>query len=361
MKLRFLHLLAVLLFMSVCLLTTAQADLPLVSMQMSDKPVRLAPTTIPATIAFKSHNALWLMDGKKAKSQPQRVTFQGTVDLVDWSADGAWFAFLRYPSEEKRSEGTLWVVRSDGNVVQQVDTAAVMGTPQWSPLHHALAYRTWNEAQNGEGPAKVARITGGGHIEVTSIIEASEQVASLAWEPNGKCLAVSLPRTTTQPLRIEELCLNGSRKRLFTDPGLAPAQPGSIFLREATGLTWSPDGRYLSYFINQSSASLSADNVPIYTLDTYTGTSRMIGNGLGYREWLAWSPDSRTLAFINGGNRMVTTNKSLMLLDTTSGQITNLAKKGFVDTAPVWSQQAPCDLFYQRGVERDWHFDPNQT
>jgi Tol biopolymer transport system component len=132
-----------------CLLTPAQAVAPKTGESLPAKPVRLLTAPIPATIAFTSHDALWLMDGYNVKAQPLLVTYQGVVQLVDWSPNGEWFAFLRYPSDRKRDEATLWVTRSDGHVVQQVDQAVIWDTPQWSPVENALVYRTRDDAKPG--------------------------------------------------------------------------------------------------------------------------------------------------------------------------------------------------------------------
>ncbi len=77
-----------------------------------------------------------------------------------------------------------------------------------------------------------------------------------------------------------------------------------------------------------------------------------LGGALGYPEWLAWSPDSRQLACITGGDRVASTNKRLKVVSIVNSgfQVQDLGKAGIVDSRPFWGNNGQC-LFYARGQE----------
>jgi Tol biopolymer transport system component len=72
---------------------------------------------------------------------------------------------------------------------------------------------------------------------------------------------------------------------------------------------------------------------------------------LEYPEWLAWSPDSKQLAFINGAGREATTEKRLFIASMADGKIADCGSAGQVDTQPVWTQTVPYRVAFCRGAE----------
>jgi len=143
---------------------------------------------------------------------------------------------------------------------------------------------------------------------------------------------ISLPRSHEQPLLIDRITLEGKRFNLYT---LEKARESEgMYIRSATKFKWSPDGRYLAFYLNMNSGSLSADGVGIRVLDLQHPEQLLdLGGGLRYAQWLAWSPDSSQLAYIRGGGREATTNKRLHLVDMRDGgKITDCGLTGQVDT-----------------------------
>jgi hypothetical protein len=83
-------------------------------------------------------------------------------------------------------------------------------------------------------------------------------------------------------------------------------------------------------------------------------TSKSLGIGLIYKEWFAWSPDSKRLAFIAGDGRDATDNKRLFVIDLSSGKIIDWGSEGLVDTQPFWDSLHPGNLLFCRGPATDW-------
>lgn len=127
------------------------------------------------------------------------------------------------------------------------------------------------------------------------------------------------------------------------------------YLWSASGLEFSPDGRYLAYCLNSNAVSFSMDSVELQVTDLQTGQPIDLGKGTLAADWFAWSPDSKQLANIVGEGRWPTTNKKLQVLNTENGQITDYSQQGELDTDPVWTSQQPWHLVFYRGSENpDW-------
>ncbi|WP_406676891.1 stalk domain-containing protein [Neomoorella carbonis] len=321
-------------------------------------PERVYAAPFPARVAFTANNNLWLLDGSQAGAGPVRVTKDGAVQILGWSPDGQWLAYLQWETPNFRAgKPYLWVVRADGSGAFQVDSRPVLAKAAWSPAASILAYSTQGPA-GGYAPdmnLKLAAIESG-KAKVTALIpDKGELVEDFAWAPDGQSLAISLPRTQDEPLRIDRLTLKGERSNLLT-LGEAGTPIGEVYPSFAYGLSWSPDGRYLAYHLHPNSASLAADGVDLQVLDLeQPGKPLDLGVTLNYSGWLAWSPDGSRLAYIRGGGRDATIDKRLTIVDLEAGgKITDYGQAGQVDTMPVWLPAADGGVLLCRGPENKY-------
>ena len=106
--------------------------------------------------------------------------------------------------------------------------------------------------------------------------------------------------------------------------------------------TWSPGSQQLVFWLGRQDSSLSADGLPMWLLNVQTGQARQVSEvALFNKAYQSWSPDSKTLAFTNGGYRSAQIGKHLSLYHVETNEITEINKLpttgGLVTGAVAWS------------------------
>jgi len=115
---------------------------------LTPPPQRVMADRFPARVAFTNDQHLWLLDGTRPAQEPVQVTHGGSVEILGWSPDGNWLAYLwRETQELYLDKAYLWVVKFDGSLSFQVDARPVLegpcfGKPAWSPVENLLVYST---------------------------------------------------------------------------------------------------------------------------------------------------------------------------------------------------------------------------
>jgi Tol biopolymer transport system component len=325
------------------------------------EPERVFNSSFPAQVAFINNGSLYVLDGSRQGAGPVKIDSKGQVEIVGWSPNGEWLMYLEnYQRKEGRSHDYIWIVRAGGTQRQQVDAKPVTISPVWAPDSNVIAYSNCDdsEAYVPIGNLKIAEVAGE-TIKTTTLLPDNSGVASsIAWAPDGRSLAICRELSEDNPLLIEEVSLEGERKPLLTVDQTAKTYftDSDIPVLHAAVLKWSPDGRYLAYYLCPMSASLAADGVSIQLLDLLQdGEVVDLGSGLAYKGWLAWSPDSRYLAYIQGGNREATVNKELWIADMETGAKISCAMEGQTDSRPFWLPETSGDILFCRGQEtRAW-------
>ncbi len=313
-------------------------------------PERVSAQTFNAMVAYTDQGNLWLLDGREPGALPKQQTDTGFVELVGWSFDGTWLAYKQ--ASDQYAPAYLWVVSADGSRARQVDAEPVGDDPRWSPGSNKIAHTIMQESTDGYIPAgivKCAEITAE-EIQVNTLVEEDVvMIPALAWHPEGKSLAVSLPRTKGKPPRLEQVDLTGEQKTLYTLEEEAAPDLESLYPWALIGLQWSPDGHYLASHLRLNSGSLTADAVETGVLDVESGRLISLSTGLRYPQWLAFSPDSAKLAYIAGVGRDVIYNKRLELVELASGQLSDYSQNDYADAQPKWLPGEPQELLFCRG------------
>jgi len=189
----------------------------------------------------------------------------------------------------------LYAMRPDGSDIHQLTNLAGGGyfSPVWSPDGAQIAAYVISDASGTVAHLVVMDADGSHARQIPSVAlrldlfgqpsgaRLSTNSRLIAWSPDGAQLVA--------PVDVGQYALvnaDGTNPRLFN--GLFP--------------TWSPDGRYLAYFVevpgDGGSSSFGPQQYTIGLLDTRTSQIRRLSNvPLLNTEALAWSPDGRYLAY----------------------------------------------------------------
>lgn len=360
MKRKWEKLIGIALLVAMMLMTPVRSAEAFVQNQM---PVRVnKEVRIPANIAFTSNQHLFIVDGQDTSGKVKQITKEGLAEIVGWSPDGRWLMFVHYQGNDNYSTpGYLWVVRADGSKAVQADKRPVVGKPKWSPKVNTIAATVNRGSAEEPQPELIFKdVLESGELQLQSTSTAD--FVDFAWMPEGNSILVSLPADKNKQMTLALRTLLG--KPLAAYPIAEPPKiEEGIYPWAATGLKVSPDGQFVAYFVKYNSGSLSADGVPIqmFNLKQPTEKPKELGTGLAYPEWLAWTANSGQLAFVDGTDRIATTNKHVKLADR-SGMVESVSPDAtVVDTNPVWVKKAPDTLLFVRGEATPYSYDPKKV
>jgi len=137
----------------------------------------------------------------------------------------------------------------------------------------------------------------------------------------------------------------GAARRIMSFPPLAAGPAGTFSVQTLSFVSWSPDDRYLSGWL-ESMVGTGAENdraertgIPLVVIDTDTGTQTELGTSLAPWTWMSWGPGDQ-LAYVAGqGDRWSDTTLKVWA----SGRTTTL-NGGAPAISPHWSGTG--SLFY---------------
>ncbi|MGS0765241.1 hypothetical protein [Syntrophomonas curvata] len=321
-------------------------------------PENLSQASLPLRLAFIQNEQLWLLDASAPGTQPLPVPGRNIEQIIGWSRDGKWLAYLQRTSDDPFSgEKNLWVVSSDGQRRQCLDNLPLAyHTPVWSPTENIIAYQVQPENQADiQNIALRVAYQENGQWRYRELAKSGERSlgSGLAWFPDGQSLAVSWVHDKNNLPELSRIDLQGRACSLLVLPAaLAGNYQDGMYIRDITGLKLSPDGRYLACFLGMNSASINADGMNLQIVDLQQRTLFPVGGALGYPEWVAWSPDSRAVAVILGGGREASIHKHLAIVQIGEDgfKVRELGETGRVDSRPIWAPDGSA-LYFSRGPE----------
>lgn len=191
---------------------------------------------------------------------------------------------------------------------------------------------------NDDGTLARARVGGGFFPDGTAFapprygpLGPRAEVDETAWTPDGSRIAFV---TSREEPGCSGLCdyhetlwiaqVDGNRRRIRRPLGRTDSRPG---LEDQSGITWSPDGRYLAFRYDRSRGPSGARGLYILRSDG-TGLLRLTENGLSVGE-PAWSPDGSRIAFRCG--------RSLCAVNVDRSRVRRLTDKSVRADKPAWS------------------------
>ncbi len=247
--------------------------------RVSTQPVQLTtgPLSFSRPVPSKDGKKLFVI-GEQPRAELLRydaksgqfVSYLGGISAgeLDFSRDGKWVAYVRYP------DASLWRSRLDGSERLQLTYPPVRAAvPHWSPDSKTVAFASTSPGK----PWKVLLIPfNGGTPEPITPTQTTENDPS--WSPDGAVLAFA----SNDNLHPDSMFVQFFDLKTRRVSQIQTSEP--VF-----GPRWSPDGR--------SIAVISADNARLLLLDVHIQTLRPLAAGLGTIGYLAWSPDSSYIYF----------------------------------------------------------------
>ncbi|MDQ6823025.1 MAG: S9 family peptidase [Candidatus Eremiobacteraeota bacterium] len=276
-----------------------------------------------APVAFAL--VLSLCDGVVAQSRPMIIDdYKSLVGVSDAqiSPDGKSVAYIvsRPNYKTDRAQRTLMLYELASGIQRSLTFERKgLAEPTWSPDASRIAIlSSVGEGKDAKEQVFVMDLRGGDPVPVTHAVLGVQQ---FAWRPDGKAIAyVTADEPADKKARAHHLDGFLVGDQAYTD--LAAPTPNHIWLVDSDGsnskrltrgswslptaqppsspaspLSWSPDGRYISFTKMPNAYDADGDRAVVAVLDTTTGAIRAVtshGRLEGYGEF---SPDGSKIAY----------------------------------------------------------------
>ena len=298
--------------------------------------------SVPEAIPFKVH--LISAGGEKVTTRPeyefvpdQEETSAGMWVNARWIAENRLIVSIPEP-EENNPDKVIRVILDPftgewfETILENIPEPYAHGDFTFDPNLRYVFYRANLEAGKGtKTPATVLW-----DLENEKELWQSETLfypyaaaSAAVWAPDGSMVAFVGPEVTTASVNggrdsygVYVLDLDSLKPRLITD-FLSIYRSFSV-----SGLSWSPDGRYLAFRLVGEKISEGVTEEVIYLYDSVISDvidlCPVIGeSGVSVIRGLVWSPDSRYLAYVSDH---FPSDRALLVIDVQTGTVSALAQ-----------------------------------
>lgn len=305
----------------------------------------------------EDRDPVWSPDGQQVHYLAERAGGTFNVWSMPLSGDGGAKAVTTHTGEPVRFlsiardgtlcyawQGGLWLRAPGGAESRRVPVVAAAGDRSNGARREVLTEGATDMAVNGAGDT-VAFVMRGEvfvasvkHGTTRRVTDSPSQERSVAWSKDGETLYYAAERGGGWNLYATTLA-HPEEKHFFRATGFVEKALLATPAVEFQPLP-SPDGRLVAYVQDRDS---------IAVLDVAAGTTRTLAPSsliYSYEDGdveLAWSPDSRWLAFTcNDPGRWI---GAVAVADVTTGAITNVTRSGYQEGSPRWSPDGRTLLF----------------
>jgi dipeptidyl aminopeptidase/acylaminoacyl peptidase len=246
------------------------------------------------------------------------------------SPDGAWVAYTVTTQnlEVDKKQSDLWMTTWDGKTTLRLTTTPKESesSPRWSPDNRSLAFLSSRTDSNEAAQVWILPRAGG---EAEKVTKTKSGVADFAWAPDGRRFVLVVADTDSvaqggakTPLPIvtdrfyfkedETGYLTHKRSHLYLFD-LATRKTEQLTSGDQDDLepAWSPDGKSIAFVSKRGPDSDRTNSWEIYVVEARPGAlarqmTRFEGvennpGGEGGTNGIAWSPDGKLIAFLQGG------------------------------------------------------------
>jgi len=266
------------------------------------------------------------------------------------SPDGEWIAYTvsQVDTKEDKNQTCLWMVKWDGSVhLQLTYDKEGASAPKFSPDGKYISFLS-----KRPGAAKGSQVWGmdrrGGEAEQLTNI-ADQEIESYLWSPDAKKLLLTLrPKTepdepedgkkpeTPKPVVIDRYHFKQDVQGYIRDDSWDSLYLYDLGTKKAEKLTaaknvneenasWSPDGRWIAFVSNQDADPDRSNNTDVFVVEPKPGAAaRRLTTWPGPDGGrLAWSPDSKSIAYIQGAElKLLEYSQSKPAVVTLEGKVT---------------------------------------
>ena len=242
------------------------------------------------------------------------------------SPDGDWVVYTvsQVDPKEDKNETHLWMVKWDGSVrLQLTFDKEDASAPKFSPDGRYISFLS-----SRPGPAKGDQVwvldrRGGEAEQITNI--ADQNIQGYLWSPDSKRLLLNLrpkpepdpeegkPPAPPKPIVIDRYHFKQDIQGYLRDDAFSALYLYDLATKKAEKLTsgknvnetepaWSPNGASIAFVSNQDTDPDRTNNTDIFVVAAKPGSSprrltTWTGPDGGH---LAWSPDSKSIAYTQG-------------------------------------------------------------